>query len=153
MVYAFKAENSGAVITLLAYVEMTTKLEIKIDCTLDLGGHTITGTNNSISIVSGTDVTIQGEGGISSERSDALSVSGTVRLKGGVFSGTDGVFVESDGVLYVSGDVKIIGTVFYGLLCYSESVHLSGGTFQSPDPRNMIMPDKVLKNLLENGYA
>ncbi|WP_166545223.1 S-layer homology domain-containing protein [Anaerotruncus sp. 1XD42-93] len=150
---AFKAENSGAVITLLADVERTTKLEIKIDCTLDLGGHTITGTNNSISIVSGTDVTIQGEGGISSERSDALSVSGTVRLKGGVFSGTDGVFVESDGVLYVSGDVKIIGTVFYGLLCHSESVHLSGGTFQSPDPRNMIMPDKVLKNLLENGYA
>ena len=65
---AFKTENNGAIITLLGDVMRTEYLIIGIDCTLDLGGHTIFGNldvSDYILIIVGKNVTIQGDGGIS----------------------------------------------------------------------------------------
>ncbi len=80
--------NAGATFTLLANVERTSILSISISCTLDLNGKTIhsTGQYESVlSISSGATVTIRGDGTVTSEHGNGLSVSGTATLEGGNF--------------------------------------------------------------------
>ena len=146
--------NADTTITLLRNVERAGSLQIRINCTLDLGENTIRITDGSVKIPFGASVCIKGGGGIISEKDDALYVEGTADLRGGVFSGHNGVWVLSNGCLKVSEGVKVIGTVFCGLQCYSGNVVLSGGTFQNAYPRDMIYSsNKTLKDLLETGYA
>lgn len=69
--------NAGATITLLNNVEREDFLNIKINCTLNLGGCTISSRGlyaGGISTYNGTDVTIQGNGKVISEQSHALVV-------------------------------------------------------------------------------
>ncbi len=136
---AFKAENDGATITLLGDVMRTEYLIIGIDCTLDLGGHTIFGNldvSDYILIIVGKNVTIQGDGGISGTGdAQVLQTSGNVIIKGGTFSCESGncIFVTgSNASLSITGsEVRVENTGGYGLCIgnASSSVQLSAGTY------------------------
>ncbi len=131
--------NTGATFTLLDDVTRTTTtpLNIKVNCTLDLGGHTITCTDGTaISTFGQTNVTIQGTGEIVSESGHALVVVGSVTLEGGTFTSNKenciGVNVNY-GTLSVIGENVVIQNTSnggYGLAVNNaQSVHLSAGTY------------------------
>ena len=134
---AFKTENDGATITLLANVTRTEYLLISIDCILDLGGHTITCTGGkAVSTFGQANVTIQGAGEVVSASGTALDVGGNVTLKGGTFTGGGsqcaGVNVnDGSGSLSVTENVTIQNTGGgYGLaVSNAQSVQLSGGKY------------------------
>lgn len=137
---AFKDENDGAIITLLADVTRTEYLPISIGCILDLGGHTISGnlgTSDYILVITGKNVTIQGDGGISGTgMAKVLQISGNVIIKGGTFSCAYGncIFVTgSNASLSITGSkVRVENTGGYGLLVNSNSsVQLSAGTYSA----------------------
>lgn len=134
--------NDGATVTLLADVKRTNTLTIKVNCTLDLGGHniTFTGTENAWVQGSVTTMTIRGEGEIVSEQSHALVVSGSVTLEGGTFTsragGCAGVRISSaDAQLIVTNEHVVMRNTSsggYGLAVNSaQSVQLSAGTYSS----------------------
>lgn len=154
--------NDGATFTLLANVERTDVLAIKVGCTLDLNGHTIHNTNYHCISIGGTgDVTIQGEGEVISEVGHALDASNTTTLKGGTFTSRgagSGVFVsDRKGTLIVSGDVVIRNTAgSIGLeVPGTASVQLSGGAYSGEEAAIWIDSgsDLTLAGLLESGYA
>lgn len=134
---AFKTENDGATITLLANVTRTEYLLISIDCILDLGGHTITCTGGTaVSTFGQANLTIQGAGEVVSASGTALDVGGNVTLKGGTFTGVGsqsaGVNVNDErGSLSVTENVTIQNTGGgYGLaVSNAQSVQLSGGKY------------------------
>ena len=102
--------NDSATVTLLANVERTNTLTIKVNCTLDLNGKTIRskGENGpTLSIYNGPTVTIRGEGEIISKQSHALVVIGSVTLEGGTFTSNGenfaGVYVNG-GTLSITGE-------------------------------------------------
>lgn len=139
-VFAEDSGNEGAVITLLKDVERSSDLRIKIDCTLDLGGHTIFMTGD-------TGVTINGRkrvvikdkigGKIISEGYNGLTVIGSATLEGGTFisGGAQycGVNVCSeDAVLSVTGKNVVVQNTGGGPgLCalFAGSVNLSAGEY------------------------
>ncbi len=131
--------NTDATITLLKDVTRTERINIKINCTLDLDKYTIrnNGSGSSVFIYYGTKVTIRGEGKIVSEQCNALDVGGSATLEGGVYiSGGKafcGVYVNSgDAELSVTGEkVSIQNTGGgYGLgVNLVRSVQLSAGTY------------------------
>ncbi len=134
---AFKTENDGAMITLLANVTRTEYLLISIDCILDLGGHTITCTGGTaVSTFGQANVTIQGAGEVVSASGTALNVRGNVTLKGGTFTSGGSQFAgvnvnAGDGSLSVTENVTIQNTGGgYGLaVSNAQSVQLSAGTY------------------------
>ncbi len=134
---AFKTENDGATITLLANVTRTEYLLISIDCILDLGGHTITCTGGkAVSTFGQANVTIQGAGEVVSASGTALDVGGNVTLKGGTFTGGGSQYAgvnvnDESGSLSVTENVTIQNTGGgYGLaVSNAQSVQLSGGKY------------------------
>ena len=155
---AFTEGNSGATVTLLDNVEQTSTININGGTfTLDLNGKEILKDNSeSFLTVKGGKLTIQDSatgGKIKVAKSVGIYIDGgAVHLNGGTVTGQTGVEVSS-GALTVSGNATIIGTVFYGMMILNGTVSLSGGTFVSPDPRNMIVPEGALKDLLSDGCA
>ena len=152
--------NDGATVTLLADVKRTNTLTIKVNCTLDLGGHniTFTGTENAWVQGSVTTMTIRGEGEIVSEQSHALVVSGSVTLEGGTFTsragGCAGVRISSaDAQLIVTNEHVVMRNTSsggYGLAVNSaQSVQLSAGTYSSI----AVASPHTLASLLVAGYA
>jgi len=137
--------NADAVFTLLkdvTNVEREKYLSIKINCTLDLNGHTIHSTGQyacAIGTYGNTTVTIRGEGAVISEQSHGLSVLGTVTLEGGTFTSKGdqycGVYVNSESAeLFVTGESVVIQNVGsgYGLGVNAvKSVSLLAGTYLS----------------------
>ena len=106
---------AGATFTLLADVERTTALTIKVNCILDLNGKTIRSTGatlagTALGISSGATVTIRSAGTVLSEHGYGLSVGGTATLEGGTFisSGEDcsGIYVQ--GKLIVTSEAVVI---------------------------------------------
>ncbi len=105
--------NAGATFTLLANVERTTALIIKVSCTLDLNGKTIHSTGqyeSALGISSGATVTIRGDGTVTSEHGNGLSVSGTATLEGGNFisGAADYGGVNVRGKLIVTGENVVV---------------------------------------------
>ena len=136
--FAEDSGNSGAIFTLLANVTRAKVLTIKIDCDLDLGGHTITCTGNTaVGTLGSKNVTIRGTGEIISTNGTALDVWGNVTLAGGCFrnTGSDAaVSISYQGSLSVTdGNVTIQNTGGgYGLAvknAQSQSVQLSAGKY------------------------
>lgn len=130
--------NAGATITLLKNVETENGFNIKIDCTLDLGGYVIHSSLTGVSIGAQRNVTIQGNGSVISEQQHALLVLGEATLMGGTFTSNGdekfcGVYVAVTGAkLSVTSENVIIShpRSGYGLGIYiAESVRLSNGTY------------------------
>ncbi len=101
--------NEGAVFTLLDNMERETDLRINISCTLDLNGKTIRSTGEYVPALStyyGTAVTIRGDGTVTSEHGNGLSVGGTATLEGGNFisGAADYGGVSVGGKLIVTGE-------------------------------------------------
>ena len=136
--------NEGAVFTLLkdvTYEEREQGLEIKITCTLDLGGHTIRSKGEyaaALSTYVNTTVTIRGEGTVISEQGHGFSVGGTATPEGGTFiSGTadyNGVYVRT-GKLIVTSEAVVIENTGGGIGLGVNSgtgatAQLSAGTYE-----------------------
>ena len=154
--------NAGATFTLLANVERTNTLNIKVNCTLDLGGHNITFTGTEYVWVQGsvTAMTIRGEGEIISEQSHALAVNGSVTLEGGTFTSNGensaGVYVNSASAsLSVTGEYVTIRNTGggYGLAVNSaQSVQLSAGICEG-EKAIEVFGSGNLASLLAEGCA
>ena len=135
------SDYAGATFTLLANVTRATTLRIKINCDLDLNGHTIrmTGSGAAIQAQGDSNVTIRGTGEIISANSNALTVLGTATLEGGTFTSASGdqnqcavITGTADARLSVTGDGVVIRNTGggYGLAVNdAQSVQLSGGTY------------------------
>ena len=134
--------NAGATFTLLADVERTEPLQIRITCVLDLGGHTICCEQECLTVHcddtgAPLNVTIRGEGKVISTNNTALTVWGNVTLKGGTFTSNGGdfggVYVNNPKAkLSVTGESVIIQNTGggYGLAVNNaQSVQLSAGTY------------------------
>ena len=132
--------NAGATITLLSDVEPSTYLTIQIDCTLDLGGHTITGPmgrSQCVIVETNTAVTIRGEGEITAPNGIALTVNGSVTLEGGTYTGggseSPSVYVlGQSAMLSVTGEKVSIRNTSGGcglIVAQAQSVRLSAGTY------------------------
>jgi hypothetical protein len=148
--------NSGATITLLANVERTNTLTIKVNCILDLGGHTITCTDSTVATYGNTNVTIQGAGEVVSASGTALNVGGNVTLKGGTFTSGGSQFAgvnvnDRGGSLSVTDEKVTIQNTGggYGLaVSNAQSVQLSGGKYSGTVRVISIINDLTLGDLL-----
>ena len=132
--------NADATITLLSDVEPSTYLTIQIDCTLDLGGHTITGPmgrSQCVIVETNTAVTIRGEGEITAPYGIALTVNGSVTLEGGTYTSVGSEFpsvhvMGQSAMLSVTGEKVSIRNTSDGcglIVAQAQSVRLSAGTY------------------------
>lgn len=157
--------NAGAIFTLLADVARGASLDIYINCTLDLNGHTITGGNGlCISVQSNTAVTIRGEGEIIA-KGGALDVSGSVTLEGGTYTSTSGE--EDTPSVYVGGESATLSVTGervtirntgggYGLVVVqAQSVRLSAGTYSGTTEAisNIVKLSDMLAHTDNTRYA
>ena len=153
---AFDAGNNGATVTLLA--DVTTESSIILEnwyasltFTLDLNGHTITGSNGVITLNSpGIKLTIRGSGSITTSAGNAVAIgsrNGNLTLEGGTFSSDapdgHGVYAEGGNLAITGEDVTVdrLGAT-------SQSVSLAGGTYTG-DPA-IAVAGKNPVNLLNN---
>ena len=128
--------RSGATVTLLA--DVTTESSIILSryvnfaLTLDLNGHTITGSSDVITLnAPGIKLTIRGSGSITTSAGDAVAIGssrGNLTLEGGTFSSDapdgHGVYAEGGNLAITGEDVTVdrLGAT-------SRSVSLAGGTY------------------------
>ncbi|MCD8380491.1 MAG: hypothetical protein LUC95_09310 [Lachnospiraceae bacterium] len=135
---AVTAAKSGDTITLLSNATVNELIEIKSsqNITLDLAGHTISGSMSSrMFAVSGT-LTIKatGEGTITNTgSSNAISNGGTLIIESGAITANSAYAIYNTGTLTVSGGTITGGTSGTGYAVYiaGGTVTINGGIFTS----------------------
>ncbi len=161
--FAEGSSYANATFTLLADVERETALAIRINCILDLGGHTICCKKEECLVVyfgnttTPFNVTIRGEGQVISTNNTALTVWGNVKLEGGTFTGNGegycGVYVNNEGAMLSIKDEKVIIRNTgggYGLAIDSaNSIKLRAGTYSGEKGAIKIFNSMTLGDLLE----
>ena len=97
------ALNAGGEVKLIANVALDDAVEVTSTSVLDLNGFNITSDQDEpITIANGGNLTINGNGSITTTDSTAINNSGTLTIKGGNIVGT-GVVVYNEGTMTMSG--------------------------------------------------
>ncbi len=112
---AWNATQDGDIVTLYDNVELTARLNVANNITLNLNNKNITAnfedSYGAIYVKKGAELTLEGEGGITSNNSVAIGTYGTVNIKGGNITSGEGyaalyVFYypnHSEGTANISG--------------------------------------------------
>ena len=154
---AFAQENSGATITLLGDVELSTMMKINSGSfTLNLNGHMISNPNNVAIFPNNENVNLSicGIGNVQSGAGSAVYLTaGTLTLEGGTFFSKD---ETSCGVTAYSGTLKIAGSEVtvdrLGVGSGAQAV-LSAGTYTGNPAIMASGSSATLGGLLEDNCA
>ena len=154
-VFMENSGNDGAVVTLLDDLTGAIGLIIEINCTLDLGGHTIHSYTDSVAAICVkksemgelATITIKGEGAVVSEASNALSIgAGKVILEGGNFTGRkEGCasinISDEKAELFITGENVTVNASANSIglgINFAQTVSLSAGTYSGLENTIMI---------------